>query len=353
MYDEDQVSIVDLSGIVKTVTSLKEKFSLNHFLDLCTFLEGIILYDKLFLIFTPEQHSLKKIKPYLTCLEKHNVAEAKEIKSEPYDLEPHCAPHPSIRIQDAWHETRRLLTAEKELKIPSLALLRQRAFYEMGAKVHEEHSICNLMWKYEDLKRSLENLRNQHTLNLEGYLSVPLPPIAIQVLTMSSTIDAVFENALEVREEYMKLRTSLRELRNYLLDPSKTPFEKNKCAVKWKKSWDSLLVYDEGNRNSILDLATANQAFDFNKISSGELATVLKPSGILNILAKYGDNVINRWKVRALHKTAKIYGTTSDRDIHQTIKKIFDHELTPEDKKGYHILNKELRSANFTRDFCV
>lgn len=343
MYDEDQISLVDLSGITKTVNSLKERFNLNHFLDLCTFLEGVVLYDKLFLTFTPEQNSLREIRPYLKCLYNHKVTESVEIKSELYDLEPHCAPHPSIRIQDAWYETRRLLTAEEELKMPALPLLRQRTFYEINAKVHEEHSICNLIGKYEGLKKSLENLRNLHTLNLENYLSVPLPPIATQILTMSSNIDAVFENALEVREQYTKLRKSLRQLRNDLLDPSITPFQKNKYTVQWKKSWDSLLAYDPDKKNSILDLATATKSFDINKIVAGEWDGALKPSGILNILIKYGNDEINKWKVRALHKTAKIYGTTSDHEIHQIIKNIFDYDLTLKDKKDYYILNKYLQ----------
>ena len=234
-----------------------------------------------------------------------------------------------------------MLTAENELKVPSLPLIRQRDFYERHAKVHEEHSICNLIGKYDDLKKSLENLRNQPTLHLKNYLSVPLPPLAIQIFAMSSNIEAVFENALEVREQYTKLRKSLSQLREDLLDPSIPPFKKNKYINLWKKSWDSLLAYNSSNTNSTLDLATANQVFDINKAISGEWGNVLKPSSILNIMLKYGDNAINKWKVRALHKTAKLYGTTSDKDIHLIIKNIFNYELTVKDKNEYYLIKTE------------
>jgi hypothetical protein len=197
-------ALVGWSGFGKTIGDVQGGFSLLEFLDYCTVLEGIVLYDLLVPIGGKIQN---KWEAEIDLLQKSGVLSQEQIKSKPANIGPrpdnentrriqHYHINPSIArssLIDSWYETGRLLGAEQATGISSLPLLRQRSIYEKYSFAKEEHTFCSLIAQHKELSSALQELRRRARISLTPYYVVPIPPIPLLVMERSSKKGGFFE----------------------------------------------------------------------------------------------------------------------------------------------------------------
>lgn len=217
-------ALVDWSGFGKTIGDVQGGFSLLEFLDYCTVLEGVVLYDMLIPIGEKIQ---TKWETEIELLQKSGVLSQEEIKSKPANIGPRPDNGSNIRAQhyhikpsvarssliDSWYETGRLLGAEQATGISSLPLLRQRSVYEKYSFSKEEHTFCSLIAQHKELSSALQELRRRSRISLTPYYVVPIPPIPLLVMERSSKKEDFLNSALEIREEFSSLRFALKEFK--------------------------------------------------------------------------------------------------------------------------------------------
>ena len=346
-FDEEKylcTALVDYSGLGKTVnyllTGFKE-FSIVNFLDFCTILEAVVLYDKLIVVGDPKKENDNFFGP-LKELSKNGILEHESQRSRiakiprPFSREQRSYYSHSysrskkdelINIEDAWFETGRIIGAEREYGCSALALLRQKPLYEKYAYVSEEHSVCDLIGHYKSLKEALLNIRE--STSYSKYFVVPVPPISLIILQNSKNSYELFNMALDLRDKYKKLRNSLKQLREDLADDSISPRKKLKLIKSWQKSWKTLEKY---HQCSFFEIAnTTNQLVNIDKALDGFDIDSLRLDKIIKLLLSYGENIYRSWRGRILHNTAENYLSTANAEVNKEIKKLFKYEITAKD----------------------
>lgn len=339
-------ALVDYSGIAKTVNDLLGRFTILQFLDFCSLIEGIVLYDRLIMVGGinskvggPEDNVESRWNEGLKLLLDEAIIVREKERSRPVNIgEP-----PDRRsidrdsgydlgytIVDAWYDTGRLLGAEQLYKKPSLPLLRQKPFYEKSAHVLEEHSVCDLFGRYKDLDAVLSRIRKTSILPTVDYVSVPIPSLPLLVLQRSASTRDLLRVALEVRDEYHQLRASLSSLRQTLADLSIAPNEKMKAIASWVKAWNTLSKYEE--QASFFQVATAtNSMVDAAKSMDGIGLDSLKWSKLIEAMIGRFEKSFYEWKVRQLHKSAKYYLSIPESEFSREILRLFGHQIAQRD----------------------
>lgn len=238
-------ALVDYSGFSKTLNDLNSSFSLLEFLDLCAILEGLILHDKLVVVRGKNiaEHHQVLLKPlfdegilvhepeYSPVIDPGQKpgdrAGEREFNVSSLHLRQRSYAIQKSTLLDSWYETGRLLGAEKTYGCSPLSLIRQRPFYEKYGQTKERHTISNLFGQYQDLSKTLAAIRNQTRIELTPYLVVPIPPIPLLVLRLCNNYSDVISRTLDLREDYRRLRESLRQLRQDLADETVPPLQEN------------------------------------------------------------------------------------------------------------------------------
>lgn len=333
-------ALVDWSGFGKTIGDVQGSFSLLEFLDYCTVLEGLILYDEL----VPVGKQLEgKWEEEIQLLYAAGVLSKQNVNSKPANVGPRPdnqfgrPPHGEIdvarsNIVDSWYETGRLIGAEKSTGISALPLLRQRNTYEKFATVKEEHTFCNLIAQHKDLSHALQELRRQSRLYMEPYYVVPIPPIPLMVLERSSSKKGFLNSALEIRDEFTSLRLALTELRDLLNNPDVSLSEKSKYRLSWEKTWGTLGKYKDSAFSFDLADASKNKINIERSLDGIGLDSLSLTKIIEKAISETGE-LLRRKRIRILHKAAKNYITASDGDINRHIRKFYNREVTEQDFK--------------------
>lgn len=334
-------ALVDYSGIGKTVNDLLGRFSVLQFLDFCTFIEGVVLYDRLIMVGGgamradgTEGDVITRWNENIQLLFDESVVVREEQRSSPINVG--VRPERKRRfenveyqmgytIEDAWYETGRLIGAEKIYKKPSLPLLRQKPYYEKSAHVVADHVLCDLFSRYKELDEVLLQIRKSTDLPGVNYISVPIPSLPLMVLQRSNKVTDLIRVTLEVREEFERLRHSLTSMRTTLADPTVKPEEKRRALHSWVNSWQTLLKYQE--QASYFQLATAsNNMLDFAKSLDGIGLDSFKWSKIIQKMIETFESTFYAWKIRQLHKSAENYLSISNSDLAKEIKRLFGPE---------------------------
>jgi len=331
-------ALIDYRGLVTTIRNIADTkdFSLLHFIDYCALAEGMILYDSLIMVGIDKEdpYSFPPYDGILTPFIKLNILVPEPIKTKPMYLGNPPKIGKDLRrdniLRDSWYETRRLLGAEKEYHIPSLALLRQKAYYEKSAYVIEDHSVCNLFGQYKKMSEALLTLRQQSVLPIKQYIIIPIPPIPYLLLKMSSYPEDLLKNIIAIREDYARLRLELRKLREDLADPTQAPINKLRAIASWNKSWLTLDKYTEASSISEMALAT-NNLIDVAETIGGIGINSIQWSTLIEKLINEFANAFYSWRVRLLHKAANIYLSTSDDDIRRQLFRVYKREFTKVD----------------------
>lgn len=332
-------ALVDWSGFGKTIGDIQSEFSLLEFLDYCTVLEGLILYDQLI----PVGGRIKgKWSEEITLLQTSGVLSKEGINSKPADVGPrpndfnprhysgkntHIARSGLI---DSWYETGRLIGAENTSGISSLPLLRQRSTYEKFAVVKEEHTFCNLIEQHKDLSHALQELRRNSRLSIIPYYIVPIPPVPLMVLERSTHKEGFLQSALEIREEFSELRFALTELRELLDNPDVSLSEKIKYRSSWEKNWGTLGKYKDSPFS--FDLADASKdKINIERSLDGIGVDSLSLTKIVEKTISETNELFRRRKIRMLHKAAKNYIVATDGHINRQIRRFYNCEVSEKD----------------------
>jgi len=338
-------ALVDYSGFSKTIKDIHGRFNLLNFLDFCSIIEGIVLHDKLIIV--GGKKLLEGAYELLQPLFREGIIEFETSKSTPaklsadynpsslnnnrfYDNRTKSYPLPGYGLNDAWFETGRLIGAERTHNLPSLTLLRQRPFYEKEANVGQEHSICDLIAKYEELRDSLLKLRQSVTLEIIPYIVIPIPPLPLLLLQRTDKLDDIMYNILEIRHEFRKLRDSLTALREDLADTYIQPIKKLKIINSWKMSWDSLNKYSRSNDFFAMANATSKM-IEYKDLAKGIGVDAIRWADLIELFLITCVNAFYSWKVRVLHSMADNYLSTPDIEINHEIYRLFKHEVTKND----------------------
>lgn len=327
-------ALVDWSGFGKTIGDVQGGFSLLEFLDYCTVLEGIILYDELVPVGGKIQN---KWEDETNLLRSAGVLSTDNISSKPAEVgpKPDNIMHMSHNVArsgvvDSWYETGRLIGAERESGLSSLPLLRQRNMYEKYASVKEEHSFCSLIAHHKDLSYALQELRRNTRLIMVPYYVVPIPPVPLMVLERSKRKEDFLKSALEVRDEFAALRIALTELRQLLDSPDESLSEKMKYRKSWEKVWGTLGKYKDSSFSFDLadaskDKVSVERSLDGIGLDSISLTKIVEKS-----IAE-ATELFRRMKIRVLHKAAKNYITASDGHINRQIRRFYNSEVNEKD----------------------
>lgn len=346
MTDYLNEALVDYSGIGKTVNDLLARFSILQFLDFCSLVEGIVLYDRLIMVGGinsvvggPNDNVEDRWNEGLKTFLDENVIVKEKQRSRPLNIGNKPERNQINRdssyklgftLVDAWYETGRLLGAEKLYRKPSLPLLRQKPFYEKSAHVIEDHSVCDLFGKYCNLKDVLSKIRKSSILPTVQYISVPIPPLPLLVIQRSNSVYDLLRSTLEVRHEYSKLRMSLSSLRQTLADLTIPPNEKMKAIASWSNAWVTLNKYE--NQASFFEMATAsNNMLDVAKSLDGIGLDSFKWSKIIEVMIGKFEKTFYEWKIRQLHKSAKHYLSIPESMFASEIKRLFGYQVTNAD----------------------
>lgn len=332
-------ALVDWSGFCKTIRDVQSGFSLLEFLDYCTVLEGIILYDELVPVGEKIQN---KWKEEIELLQMAGVLSKEVVNSIPADVGPR--PDKRDRVQyscmnvkvarsslvDSWYETGRLIGAENKTGISSLPLLRQRSTYEKYASVKEEHTFCNLIAQHKDLSHALQELRRNSRLSIIPYYIVPIPPVPLMILERSERKEDFLKNALDVRDEFASLRVALTELREFLDSPDEPLSEKIKYRSSWDKAWGTLGKYKDSSFS--FDLAEASKdKISIERSLDGIAIDSISLTKIAERLIAKGYDLFHQRKIRVLHKAAKNYIVASDGHINRQIRRFYNSEVNNRD----------------------
>jgi len=328
-------ALVDWSGFGKTIGDVQGGFSLLEFLDFCTAIEGIVLYDLL----VPVGGKIKnKWESEIALLQSSGVLSEDEIKSRPAEVGPRpdtnrgggIAQVAHSSLLDSWYEAGRLLGAEKSTGISSLPLLRQRSIYEKYSLAKEEHTFVNLLSQYRSLSTALQDLRNESRIPLKEYYIVPIPPVPLIVLERSKKKEEFLERAIEVRDEFSELRVSLSELREMLDNPEVSVPEKMKYRMSWEKTWGTLGKYK--NSPFTFDLADASKdKISIERSFDGVGLDTLQLTKIVEKAISESTNLFYRKRIRMLHKAAKNYLSSSDGDMNRQLVRLYNHEVKASD----------------------
>ncbi len=230
----------------------------------------------------------------------------------------------------------------KELGCPPLALIRQRPFYERGGQTKPRHTVCDLMGRYQDLASTLVDLRSRTQLSMAPFLQVPIPPLPLAVLTLCSSYEDIVPRALDIREDYADLRSSLRSLRSDLADDTLSPKKKLSAISSWQRSWATLRTYGDGS--SYVEFASnALDIPDLNSAIEGDAFNAVSLSGLLKVMAQMGTRAYYSWRVRVLHRVARRYLATPDSELGAQVERLFRTRVTPEQLQALHVQWGELR----------
>jgi hypothetical protein len=332
-------ALVDWSGFGKTIGDVQGGFSLLEFLDYCTVLEGVILYDEL----VPVGARIKdKWETEINLLQAAGVLSNEEVKSTPADVGPRPDDRARFRysrvnvniarssLVDSWYETGRLIGAEKVTGISTLPMLRQRSMYEKYALIKEEHTFCNLIAQHKDLSHALQELRRNARLSMAPYYIAPIPPVPLMVLERSTRKEDFLKNALEIRDEFSSLRLALTELRELLDSPDASLAEKIKYRYSWEKVWGTLGKYKDSPYS--FDLADASKdKISIERSFDGIGLDSLALTKIVEKAISEASELFRRKRIRMLHKAAKNYITSSDGHINRQIIRFYNCEVNEKD----------------------
>jgi hypothetical protein len=346
-------ALVDFSGFCKTLGGLSSSFSLLEFVDYCAILEGMVLHDRLIVI--GNSYGIEKWNELLDPLEKagviHKYGKSTKIFSpgEPpgqvrsevdFNVESMNRRYKRNKIArsthtDSWYEAGRLLGAEKQLGCTSLSLIRQGPYYEKYSQARPQHTVTNLLAKYRDLSDALLEIRKQNRLLYDQFILVPIPPIPLLAFKRSKSFDEILVRTLEIREDFRKLRESLRLLRADLHDETIPPVKKKMIINSWQKSWKTLGKYYEQSSfveigNRALDVPDLNKAIDDIGIDSVKLTSILK------LLLSASSKLYYSWRVRILHDIARKYLQAPDSELNHEIYKLFGTTVEAQDLTELH-----------------
>jgi hypothetical protein len=351
--------IADFDAIAKLVCSLDTTPSLIDLYEAALLVEAVVLNDNLVLVHTPHgEASPEQLERCEALLNPWRTERALDYRSftppppipDPVFAETVVADHPtqdeiakrgtSVEYSDMFgdilgdglHEAARLIEAERHYGCPGFALPRQRPFYDTTAHVMYDHVVCNLSGKYDDVSRALQELRIR--FRPKRYYTLPIPPIALDVMLIARTPSDLIPAAMHMRDHYRKLRQRLNSLRDLLDDPDVSPMKKVRHEDKWLESWKTLELGQLKSRRNFVQVANTSAALinvPAALVQTPNPAEVVNTTRLIQQFLAEAKRQVVRWRVRPLHVTANRYMKTPDARITKEITRVLGRPVEGEE----------------------
>ncbi|MGJ8635994.1 MAG: hypothetical protein ACSHX5_04030 [Phycisphaerales bacterium] len=347
--------LVSGEGLVATFEGMREKCHFIDLLDFCVLAEAIVLNDQIEIVCEIEYAHALSQHSIISTLQDAGVVSTitshREVPSGESSNTVRGPNHPltsygssrfklkgnsierreplgTMSLDQVMDEATGLIRAERALGVSALPMRRFASLYVPGAKMREEHTVCDLMGRYRDLSEGIRQTRENTRYPIAPFAVAEIPPIPITVLERARDGEDILRRILEIRQDYCPLRESLNALRAELNDEDVPPAEKTRIIDGWMKSWSTLNKYGVGSSiqigNTSSDLIDVDRSVDAETID-------FKLSKVLELLLDKTRSGLRRWRVRMLHRTAEQYLQLSDGQIHRDLRRIYKKEFGSND----------------------
>jgi hypothetical protein len=334
-YKESVIS-VSIEHFESCVNLLQgEPFDLHKFLELTSYIELLVLYDK-FNVLGPNNETLKNLSPNTTTLLTGNLTIGVGLSWLPYEGKHQALGHAFLnqpsRISKSIYFTKyffHALSDEHDAAIPYHVPLEALQTYLDAVQIEKSHHVYSLLFKaYAELSNSLRKEFEE----LQQYLktnTVFVPPIMAMVLERASKPEDIVEIALELKDRFRPLREAFKEYEYKIGDPSLS-LKNSLHAIKELKHSLEQLTSDQNTGNFIVSewrdgLSLLPDSDSLESIDTG-LTKVF--------LGKPLEWIVNRIKNR---KIIGLFNLKKEflniQDYHRLIRKVFSHELKEQELK--------------------
>ncbi|NOT03318.1 MAG: hypothetical protein HOP27_01825 [Anaerolineales bacterium] len=353
MYIDPYSTVVgDIDSVSRVAAKLlSPQRELWDILDLSSIIESLAINEKMILFdFNKGEDVATERTPFFELFKgilKEGAIEVQDFPSDNPKSETNNGKHNRLKskntnsIDAATNPTAQLMVeanntalAEQKFSCPGFLLTLQQPIYEGHANVVKDHDICNLSSKYDSLKNTLYEYRNQSQLIHAKFRVLPIPPIANFAFRKCKNINEAVESALYTRKKFSKLRKPLIELRQFLEDETITPKKKYKQIRSWQKSWSTLEKISDDR--GIVEIADTNdyllQGADLFIKASESLADWKKV--VLQSVEEL-QNLFFRWRVRPLHNIGNRYKNTPNSEINKHAERILGIPIRDKEIKDF------------------
>ena len=178
--------LLDARSTGRTLVDLRRSFYPVEFFDLCSMIEEIVLRDEIILVgkfgLLPKEYRAA-LQPFIDsgvfriCLSSTQI-----LKADATDAGLRQAAQQAIRsgltntsLFDGDFAVTRLLGAEIDLRVPTIPLLQHLHNYQFFRRPVLDHTICDLVTRYEDLRTRAEQAKAIDSRRL-ALKAVNIPP---------------------------------------------------------------------------------------------------------------------------------------------------------------------------------
>jgi hypothetical protein len=344
-------ALVNASDAFPDLEHLKREFDVIYFLDLCVGIEAAVLYDELYLTRIGPGAG-----PILEPLTREGVLSVVALRSDDpmaaaqeVMLRPRAAELVSrLGRANVWHfdELDLASTAvvaatglpadlalEEQTGVPLVLPFRQMPIYLTLPSIERERCALHeaklsLASRYDDLKKAIMAFRLEEAV--DDVDSLPIPPIALSVLSRADTFDHLGEIVLEERKRFAGLRKRLGEAREVFASPDYSMRER--YTRKLQIDSDLARVGGEVRRvPSVMEfIGDAEKIGDaaVPLVAANDPTKLHKAAGTV---AKWWDEKWFRFRMRPLIGVLDFYTDATARQMAEVTKLLFGRELTAAD----------------------
>jgi hypothetical protein len=333
-------------------------FSVRRFLDLCGAIEACVLNERLVTVITPEQgRVLVHDNPFAYRIIAEDFVVLPEVKlspgrvlavanaawddmdtSSPDAFDPDD-PEERHRV-DARSSTLEAVVWEELLGVPLVPTVQQAATYV------DNRGLAYRQWlhvKYEAARG--EAFRVRLAEDLVSHL--PVPPIALMILSSCEAVEEIPSRLLAARSRLERLRKIASELdelsRSGSVAPAAKKRERERLEAHWRKEVDAVL--GPYRPETVVGIRAATQSLDaYQKLTSASLTS---PQFWIN-LRKVGASTadwLRRAPFRPLGSAIRTSLETPSDDINRIVRRLFDYELTVNDRRRAVLLTQSLETS--------
>jgi len=315
-----------------------DKFNFHKFLELTSYVESFVLYDKVNILKTPKFMASKpsqNLSPFTLSLVQSNsiltqvnfgMVSGDRVESIIFSFHHDLSLiDNSINLGDIFFHA---LVDEKEFSIPFHVPIETLGKYLDAVQIEKSHQIYSLLFKaYGELSGALR----KEVEELQQFLktnTVYVPPIMALILSRCSEPANIIDLTLEMKEKLRPLRQAFKEYENKFREPSASLKGSLRAAKDLKRSVEQLKLVEPKNGEYILSEWRDGLSLlpDLDSLESSD-------TGLMKFfLSKPAEWVVNRIKNRKLMMLFNLKKEFLNiREYHQLIKKVFSYELTDED----------------------
>lgn len=346
--------------------SALESPELLDFFDIAALTEAIVLHDRTRLLF-PEDCEHEVEKQFLSAalealrpLEKAGLIEVAYYdearpspSAPPVPLGPEQLPGGATRLEAtedfmAWFllANVRFVIAERSSEGDAVVLPRQAAIYKMNRRVRTEHSICDLYLNYGSIRELAELARRRSGATLQQpYPRPPLPPICLETLKISRSLEGIWQAVGELWVKHAAVRRLHAELRAIQSDEGSSPRARERETRRVKEAWSLLgkkwraRVESFGAADTTTDMSRSSGLMadlaGLSVGSGGDLAVdPTAPVKWAEVVWQLFGRVRGWWRLRQIHDSLEAYWRVSDRELYGHVERLLGRRLSREDHEN-------------------